>query len=729
MSQLGIFLRLIIILLYSNYLFAQVDVVGDRNFNINHDSYEVSLPLFSNMDIYNLSSDVNRVVIVIHGQNRNADDYYNSIYNAAGDTDLLSETLIIAPQFLNTTDMNYWSLNNTVTFWSNTTSWTGGNLSNSTDEHPRDYEISSFAIMDSLVTYLLTHILDLQKIIIVGNSAGGQYVNRYAAGSDQNGQGKIEYVISAPSHYLYFDENRLLDYTYPFVWDAPVGCNQYNDYRYGLQGMNNYMSLAGIDSIRARYSRRKIKYLIGGDDFYGTTDCSSMAQGENRFQRSVIYYNYLQYYFGPQITENQKIAIVPDLAHNHDTIFNSTCGKFAIFESGICEEYDNTMPPESHFSAINSSGNYPLEVSFIDQSVNGTYPIQQLLWNINTQIIGSNSDIQYTFNQPGVYDVELIAIDLVGLSDTLANESMVIVDTLYGDLNWDTEITSSDAGMILEFISGNNGLTELQQSSGDVSKNGELSSLDAGLIYKYLSGQIEELPIIDTDNYFGNGILQSNHIVATESDIITVPINLADPENILSFKISMQYDQNQLLFGTVNANNLFDLGFIVESNFNDGSFIITGAGEDFLNSEVLLFNLYFIVSYGDTEEITISSTDIIFNETRSNQNFSVSISQNLSNDKNPVPDMFTIGNNYPNPFNANTIINYTLSEDDFIQVYVTDIKGKLVKLLHKGIQYKGQRIIEWNGLDGTGNSVPSGIYFYTIKNNKVIKTKKMMLVQ
>ena len=78
MSQLGIFLRLIIILLYSNYLFAQVDVLGDQNFTINYESYEVSLPLFSNMDIYGLSSDVNRVVIVIHGQNRNADDYLNT---------------------------------------------------------------------------------------------------------------------------------------------------------------------------------------------------------------------------------------------------------------------------------------------------------------------------------------------------------------------------------------------------------------------------------------------------------------------------------------------------------------------------------------------------------------------------------------------------------------------------------------------------------------------------
>ena len=67
-------------------------------------------------------------------------------------------------------------------------------------------EISSYAVMDSLISHILLTFPNTQEIVLVGNSAGGQYVNRYAAGSDQEGEGKIHYIISAPSSYIYFDE-------------------------------------------------------------------------------------------------------------------------------------------------------------------------------------------------------------------------------------------------------------------------------------------------------------------------------------------------------------------------------------------------------------------------------------------------------------------------------------------------------------------------------------------
>ena len=57
--------------------------------------------------------------------------------------------------------------------------------------------------MDSLISHLLSNFSNLQDIVLVGNSAGGQFVNRYAAGSDQEGGGMIRYVVSAPSSYLY----------------------------------------------------------------------------------------------------------------------------------------------------------------------------------------------------------------------------------------------------------------------------------------------------------------------------------------------------------------------------------------------------------------------------------------------------------------------------------------------------------------------------------------------
>ena len=167
-----------------------------------------------------------------------------AIYDNAVEFNILSETIIIAPQFLITTDLNYWQPINEYVFWSGTTPWSSGGQSNSTNLHPRNYVISSFSLMDSLISHLLSNFSNLQDIVLIGNSAGGQFVNRYAAGSDQEGHGKIRYVVSAPSSYLYFDENRYNEYQMPFSWSVPQGCTGYNDYKYGLDDLNEYMENA-----------------------------------------------------------------------------------------------------------------------------------------------------------------------------------------------------------------------------------------------------------------------------------------------------------------------------------------------------------------------------------------------------------------------------------------------------------------------------------------------------
>ena len=148
----------------------------------------------------------------------------------------------------------------------------------------------------------------------------------------------------------------------------------------------------------------------------------------------------MQFIYGPVIRNNQIIAVVPDLAHNHDTMFNSDCGKYAIFGSGDCEQLEDPLPPDAQFFVNVNSGNYPMEVTFIDQSIDGTFSIEQLLWSMDSETVASNNSIQYTFDQPGSYD-ELIAMDLIGMTDTVHYPSLILIDTLYGDVNWDASVT------------------------------------------------------------------------------------------------------------------------------------------------------------------------------------------------------------------------------------------------------------------------------------------------
>ena len=107
-------------------IFSQVEIIGDQNFFTSESNDQIILPIFSNKEIYIPDSNVDRAIIVIHGMNRNAEDYYNSIYDNAVEFNILSETIIIAPQYLITTDLNHWQPSNEYVFWSGTTPWSSG---------------------------------------------------------------------------------------------------------------------------------------------------------------------------------------------------------------------------------------------------------------------------------------------------------------------------------------------------------------------------------------------------------------------------------------------------------------------------------------------------------------------------------------------------------------------------------------------------------------------------
>lgn len=96
------------------------------------------------------------------------------------------------------------------------------------------------------------------------------------------------------------------------------------------------------------------------------------------------------------------------------------------------------------------------------------------------------------------------------------------------------------------------------------------------------------------------------------------------------------------------------------------------------------------------------------------------------------PTMVSAGNlleqNIPNPFRTSTWIKYTLAEQSNVSLNVYSINGELISQLHQGQQPAGKYSIEWNGVDGTGKRVNSGIYFYRIKTDSFVETKKMFLL-
>ena len=88
--------------------------------------------------------------------------------------------------------------------------------------------------------------------------------------------------------------------------------------------------------------------------------------------------------------------------------------------------------------------------------------------------------------------------------------------------------------------------------------------------------------------------------------------------------------------------------------------------------------------------------------------------------------------NYPNPFNPETWIPYGLANDTDVQISIYDISGELVRQLDLGHQRAGHytersRAAYWDGRNGIGEHVASGVYFYTLTAGDFTATRKMLI--
>jgi len=93
----------------------------------------------------------------------------------------------------------------------------------------------------------------------------------------------------------------------------------------------------------------------------------------------------------------------------------------------------------------------------------------------------------------------------------------------------------------------------------------------------------------------------------------------------------------------------------------------------------------------------------------------------------PVP--VTLAQNHPNPFNPSTTIEYYIPDAGQVSLQVFDVSGRLVRTLVDRTKESGNHSITWDGLDETGNAVPSGVYFSRLSAGKTRLSRKMILLR
>jgi pimeloyl-ACP methyl ester carboxylesterase len=281
--------------------------------------YYRSLPLVRN-------DSVQHVVIVVHGKQRDADRYYDRAVAAASADRALSDLVLLAPNFRTLEDRpaareHYWSSHG----------WKIGNKSLDRNR------ISSFAVMNELLARVCSIepaiFPNLQTIVIVGHSAGGQFVGRYVAGGTEclNQAVDVRYVVMNPSSYLYVDGRRRSKPTGAF---GPVadGCLTYDDYKYGLRNLNAYMRRVGVKRLRSQLFKRRTYYLAGQDDtrMGGSLDsrCEANLQGQNRLARFANYRDYASLF---EDWTGAEFITIPGVGHDGARMLGSEVARRIMF--------------------------------------------------------------------------------------------------------------------------------------------------------------------------------------------------------------------------------------------------------------------------------------------------------------------------------------------------------------------------------------------------------------
>ncbi len=307
---------------------------------VEREGQTLDLSYCSNADPQQASTAVRTVVLAMHGSERNACDYAGYAVDAASGSGVLDSTLVVAPLFAAADDLS--ADDSSTLYWEDSTDgWRSGDQS-LTEPLSRPWTISSYAALDEMVATVddTTKFPNLTRVVIAGHSAGGQVVQRYSLGTTGvTGPNTValRYVVMNPSSYMYLTDERFTNGAFEVPTNEQIAqCPDYDQYKYGMQGRNEYMSTVDADAMLQRFESRDIVYLLGESDTDPNdssmdTSCEAEFQGSQRFERGTNYYQSLVNVIGPSIRQHQTLDTVPDVGHDGHDMFDSQQGQLALF--------------------------------------------------------------------------------------------------------------------------------------------------------------------------------------------------------------------------------------------------------------------------------------------------------------------------------------------------------------------------------------------------------------
>ncbi len=94
-----------------------------------------------------------------------------------------------------------------------------------------------------------------------------------------------------------------------------------------------------------------------------------------------------------------------------------------------------------------------------------------------------------------------------------------------------------------------------------------------------------------------------------------------------------------------------------------------------------------------------------------------------------LPTDFELGQNFPNPFNPETMIAFSIRRPCHVQISIVNVLGQRVATLVDRELSAGEHQVRWLGNDDSGRNAASGVYFYQMEAENLVRTRKMILLR
>jgi hypothetical protein len=335
--------------------------------------YFSSMGSFEDEDTLLQHQSLTHIYIIVHGSGRNADDYLCGGISSVSPGLMQTAVMVIAPWFPapgdNTPD-NSSIPDEQLLRWNETGpihhTWRYG------AESMTDGVTSSYQTMDVMVERIMFdkhRFPNLQRIIVAGHSAGGQFTHRWILTSNSriwrdsetisdDELVPIRVVAANPRSFCYLDSRRYNkngELVEPTA-DCIANCPGYNQWEWGLETdgrvpmprhVRKQIEEHGGDTtwLTQNYGQRDVVYLAGELDVLKViSECEDDDfQGEYRFERSKLYFDSLQEFYK---SPTHHRLVVDGVNHEHCLMFQSEAGQQALFgdfSEDHTTDFDDTL--------------------------------------------------------------------------------------------------------------------------------------------------------------------------------------------------------------------------------------------------------------------------------------------------------------------------------------------------------------------------------------------------